>query len=228
MIYVTLAELAIHDGKLKPDIAADGVRLVRDPMPVALNWFFSLRDPVVGGNALEKVALRRAIAMAFDDADYSRAFDAGNSSVRHQFVPPGIEGFVPGYRNPNLFNPGAANALLDRFGYKKGQDGYRSNPDGSPLTVQSLMSTSSESRRRAEFVKRMLDRIGIRVSFETLTGSERVKRMANCQFGMGIMDWSLDVPDGTNSMSQFSSRSIGSANLSCYSDPAFDAAYEKA
>jgi ABC-type transport system substrate-binding protein len=228
LIWLALPTLAIDDGKLKPDIAADGVRLVRDPMPILLTWFFSLRDPAVGGTSLEKIALRRAIAMAFDDADYNRAFNAGTSSVRHQFVPPGIDGFVPDYRNPNLFNLATANALLDRFGYKRGRDGYRSHPDGSALTVQLLTGTSSDSRRWSEFVKRMLDRLGVRVSVETLPPAERLKRMANCQFGMSTMDWSLDVPDGTNSMSMFWSKSIGNVNLSCYADAAFDAAYEQA
>ena len=90
------------------------------------------------------------------------------------------------------------------------------------------MGTSSESRKSAEFTKRMLDRIGIRVTFEMVTGSERLKRMNHCRFGMAGMDWALDVPDGTNPMSMFCSKSIGSVNMSCYADPVFDAAYEKA
>jgi ABC-type transport system substrate-binding protein len=228
LIYLNAAELAIQDGKLKPEIARDGVRLLRDPSPYTLMRHFSLRDPVVGGTALEKIALRRAIAMAFDDNEYIRTMDAGFSSVRHQVVPPGIEGFLPGYRNPNLFNPDAANALLDRFGYKRGKDGYRSNPDGSTLEISSLTGTSSTSRRGAEFLKRMLDRIGVRVRFETLTASERVKRMANCQYGIGVMDFVLDVPDGTNALANFWSKTIGSANMSCFADPVFDAAFEKA
>ncbi len=227
LIYLNSPELATQDGKLRPDVARDGVRLVRDPAPITLLRFFSLRDPMLGGNALDRIALRRAIAMAFDDIEYIRVLDAGFSTVRHQVVPPGIDGFLPGYRNPNLFSPDAANRLLDRFGYKRGKDGYRSKPDGSPLIVSSLMFTSSEARRGAEFLKRMLDRIGVRVNFETLTSSERMKRMANCQFGMSVMDWALDVPDGTNALSMFWSKSIGTANMSCYSDPVFDAAYEK-
>jgi ABC-type transport system substrate-binding protein len=190
--------------------------------------FFSMRDPTVGGDAREKVALRRAIAMAFDDDEYIGIAGAGFSTPRHQVVPPGIDGFVPDYRNPNLYDPATANALLDRFGYRRGKDGFRRHPDGSALTIAALSGTSSDSRKSSEYTKRMLDRIGIRVSFEALTIADRLKRMSRCAYGIAVMDWGLDLPDGTNPMSMFSSRSIGSVNMSCFTDPTFDAAYEKA
>jgi len=228
LIYLASPELATQGGKLKPDLAGAGLRLVRDPMPVSILTFFSMRDPVIGGNARERVALRRAIAMAFDDNEYIRVLAAGLSTVRQQVVPPGIDGHVPGYRNPNMYDPATANALLDRVGYRRGPDGYRRNPDGSGLTVPALIGTSSDARKSAEFTKRMLDRIGVRVTFETVTGSERLKRMTHCRFGMAVMDWALDVPDGTNIMGMFYSKSIGSMNMSCFVDSAFDVAFEQA
>lgn len=228
LIYLKSPELATQDGRLKPELTRAGVRLFRDAAPRSLALFFSMRDPMLGGNAREKVALRRAIAMAFDDGEYSRLIDGGFSTTRHQVVPPGIDGYITGYRNPNLFDPAGANALLDRFGYKRGPDGYRRNPDGSELSVSSLVGISSLARTNAEFTKRMLDRIGVRVTFEMAELSERMKRMDNCRFGMTAMDWGLDLPDGTNPMSQFYSKAIGTVNSSCYSDSAFDAAYEKA
>lgn len=47
----------------------------------------------------------------------------------------------------------------------------------------------------------MLDRIGVRIAFETAVDSERIKRSIRCQYGMGYSAWSLDVPDGLNIMS---------------------------
>jgi oligopeptide transport system substrate-binding protein len=228
LVYTTSPELATRNGKLKPELVREGLRLVRDPAPVTFLTIFSMRDPVVGGDAREKIALRRAILMAFDDAEWTRAFDAGFSTVRHQVVPPGIEGHVPGYRNPNLFDPATANALLDRVGYARGPDGYRRNPDGSALNVSALIGTSSDARKGAEFTKRMLDRIGVRVAFDATSGTERGKQQVTCRYGMSATDWALDFPDGANVMSAFWSKSIGSANLTCFADPAFDAAYEKA
>lgn len=228
LIYLSQPELATRNGRLNEELVRDGLTLVRDPAPIALMSMFSMRDPVVGGSAREKIALRRAIHMAFDDDEWVRVLDGGFSNVRQQLVPPGIEGYVAGYRNPNLYDPAAANALLDRFGYKRGAKGYRRNPDGSVLKVDVLSDTSSQSRKRAEFTKRMLDRIGIDVAFEIVAKSELLKRLLNCRFGMAWMDYGLEVPDGTNLLVIFHRKSIGSMNMSCYADAEFDAAYEGA
>ena len=228
LIMVFERELVIVAGRLRPELAARGLKLVRDASPMVLLSFFSMKDPTLGGNGNDRIALRRAIQMAIDDAEYISVLEAGNATARQQVVPPGIEGHIDGYRNPNTFNPAAANALLDRFGYQRGTDGYRRMPDGSALVVTSLIGTSTTARKGAEFTKRMLDRIGLRTAFETVPGAERLKRMNNCRFGMATMDWGLDIPDGTNPMAMFYSKAIGAANMSCYVDPEFDAAYEKA
>lgn len=221
-------ELALRNGRLRPDLADDGVQLVRAASPSTLLLYFNMRDPVVGGAAIERIALRRAIQMAYDDEEMRRVFDGGLSDLRHQVVPPGIEGHVAGYRNPNRFDPVAANALLDRYGYRRGPDGRRRQPDGSALTLRVLSGSSSGSRRSMEFTRRMLDRIGLRVEFESVTGGERLKRMSTCRYGMAVMDMGLDIPDGSNMMVAFRSKAIGSLNLACFADAEFDATYERA
>jgi oligopeptide transport system substrate-binding protein len=228
LIYLPLPELALRNGRVRDDLARDGVALARDQAPTTFVSFFNMRDPVVGGNAQEKVALRRAIHMAFDDGEWIRVLAGGFSAVREQVVPPGVEGYVHGYRNPNLFDRAVANALLDRFGYRRGADGVRRNPDGSRLTLRVLADNKSQGRKRAEFVKRMLDRIGIRAAFEYIDPAEGLKRLTNCRFGMAWIEWVLDIPDGINPMVMFYSKAIGSTNFACYADAEFDAAYEKA
>ena len=228
LIVVFAPELVLRAGTLKPELAREGLRLVRDPSPVTLLVFFSMKDPDVGGVTRERIALRRAIQMAIDDDERIRLFSAGQAATRHQMVPPGVEGFVPGYHNPNLFDPVAANVLLDRFGYRRGPDGYRRHPDGSVLIVKSLSGTGADARVGQEFTKRTLDRIGVRVAFDAAPGGERLKRMMNCRYGMAIMDLGLDIPDGSNMMVNLHSRSIGNFNLSCFADREFDAAYDRA
>ena len=45
-------------------------------------------------------------------------------AVEAQFpIPPGVVGHDPKYRTSVKFDPAGANALLDRFGYRKGPDG---------------------------------------------------------------------------------------------------------
>jgi ABC-type transport system substrate-binding protein len=166
--------------------------------------------------------------MAFDDDEAISVLDAGISTVRHQVVPPGIEGHVAGYRSPNMFDRAAANALLDRFGYRRGVDGIRRNPDGSALTLSLLGDPRTHMRQRAEFIKRMTDRIGVRVTIDVVQPSEYVKRLASCRHTIAIMDWQGDIPDGIDFLTVFLGRNVGSANFSCYVDPEFDAVYARA
>jgi hypothetical protein len=67
-----------------------------------------------------------------------------------------MEGHLEGYTSPNRFDPATANALLDRMGYARAADGYDRNPDGSTLSLPWLIGTTSDSRTRADFAKRML------------------------------------------------------------------------
>ncbi|MFO1303986.1 MAG: ABC transporter substrate-binding protein [Burkholderiales bacterium] len=228
LIQASRPELAMRNGKLRDDLAQAGLVVVPSALPVTLLAFLNMRDPVVGGTSQEKVALRRAIYMAFDDLEWIRVLDVGLSRVRQQVVPPGVEGHIDGYRNPNMFDPAAANALLDRVGYRRGGDGFRRNIDGSPLTIGLLIDTKSRSRDQAEFAKRMLDRIGLRTSVEVTTAGELLKRLSNCHHTLAWMDWGLDIPDGTNPMMMFASSAIGAWNFSCFADAAFDEAYQKA
>ena len=58
---------ARRDGKLRPELAAKGI--AHDVLLRPNTWwiYFNMEDPVVGGYTPEKIALRRAIAMGYDD-----------------------------------------------------------------------------------------------------------------------------------------------------------------
>jgi ABC-type transport system substrate-binding protein len=113
---------------------------------------FNMRDATIGGFTPSRVALRRAIAMAIDDATWLRTFDQDVGVVRQHVIGPGVAGHDPAYRNPNAYDLATANALLDRMGYARGADGWRRQPDGSPLALRMINGTTSESRRLAEFM----------------------------------------------------------------------------
>jgi hypothetical protein len=49
--------------------------------------------------------------------------------------------------------------------------------------------------------------------------------MTNCHFGMAVMDWALDVPDGANIMGCSTARR-SDMNAGCFADAVFDAAFE--
>ncbi len=58
--------VALPHGKLAPNLAKRGIQLTRTLAADTVFSFFNLDDPVVGGYTPEKVALRRAISLAWD------------------------------------------------------------------------------------------------------------------------------------------------------------------
>lgn len=221
------AALVFEGTALKAPLREAGIRAERAPDQGMYLLLFNMRDPVIGGFAPAHIALRRAIAMAIDDAAWLRTFDQGVGTVRQHVIGPETAGHDPAYRNPNSFNPATANALLDRMGYARGTDGWRRRPDGSPLELRMINGTSTESRRLAEFMKRSLDAISVKVSFDSMPGGDRLKRLSTCQFQMTTMGFGGGPPDGVSAMGNFHSPSIGTVNFSCYKSDDFDRTYER-
>jgi ABC-type transport system substrate-binding protein len=58
--------LAMPGGKIAPYLAKRGIQGVRNLNPDSGLAYFNMEDPVVGGYTPEKIALRRAIALAYD------------------------------------------------------------------------------------------------------------------------------------------------------------------
>src|SRR4051812_22532632 len=141
---------------LKPKWVDQGVSLFRTVDPSVGYAFFNFRDPIVGGFAKEKIALRRAIIMGYDLAAEIRVI-AKNQEMQAQMpIPPGVVGYDPHYRSINQYDPVLANKLLDYFGYKKGSDGFRTLPDGKPLTLRQATGTAAIDREYSELWKRSM------------------------------------------------------------------------
>jgi len=218
---------AVENNRLKPHIAASGFRLIRGASARIDFFNFNMRDAQIGGTTPANIALRRAIAMSINDDEYVRLFLNGNGHAPKHLIPPGIFGYDAAYLYPIHFEPAAANELLDRFGYSKGNDGYRRRPDGAPLTLTYMVGTSSRSRQWSEFLKRSFDRIGVRLHFDAVAGSEQIARMATCHYQMMDGGWLFDWPDGSNLMLAFYGRSTGTASQGCMQDREFDALYDR-
>ena len=84
-----------RDGKLKPEHNARGIRHIRYAVPALLYTYFKLDDPVVGGNAQEKIALRRAIGLGFNTPEFVRVVQGGDGIPATQLLPPGVDGYDP-------------------------------------------------------------------------------------------------------------------------------------
>ena len=222
-----VGEALDESNNLKPKWVEQGVSLYRAVDPSVGYTFFNFRDPLVGGFAKEKIALRRAIIMGYDLPAEIRVI-AKNQEIQAQMpIPPGVVGYDAGYRGVNQYDPVLANKLLDYFGYKKGPDGYRTLPDGKPLTVRQATGTAAIDREYSELWKRSMDAIGIRMVFEPGKFSDTLKAAKACQVMMWQASWTADYPDGDNFMQLLYGPNTGESNNGCYESKAYDALYEK-
>jgi ABC-type transport system substrate-binding protein len=108
--------------------------------------FFFMEHPLVGGYTPDKVALRRAIGLAFDGAAYIRHVLRAASACRRRAPGAAHLGLRPGLQERDeRLHPARAKALLDLHGYvDRNGDGWREQPDGRPLVLRmASMSTSS-------------------------------------------------------------------------------------
>jgi oligopeptide transport system substrate-binding protein len=215
------------DGQLRQEFAKRGIKLERSVDPEIIYLHFNMQDKTVGGLAREKIALRRAIAMAFNAEDVIRVIRKGQS-IRAQYpVPPGVAGHDPDYRLSIPLDPRAANALLDRFGYRKGPDGYRRMPNGDALVLRFSSTPTERDRQYDELMKRSLDAIGIRLDIHKDRFPELIKLQKECRVMMKISAWIADYPDGDNFMQLLYGPNSGQSNGACYRSPEYDKRYEK-
>jgi len=226
-----LAEVAptfiTAEGQLKQEFAKRGIRLERSVDPEIIYLYFNMQDKTVGGLSKEKIALRRAIAMAYKVEDQIRIIRKGQA-IRAQYpIPPGVAGHDPDYRSSLVYDPRAANALLDKFGYKKGHDGYRRLPDGGALVIRYSSTPSERDRQFDELMKRSLDSIGIRLEIHKDRFPELIKLENQCRLMMRGAAWIADYPDGDNFMQLLYGPNAGQSNNACYRSPEYDKRYER-
>jgi oligopeptide transport system substrate-binding protein len=215
------------DGQLKPELARRGIRLERTIDPEITYLYFNMQDKTVGGLSREKIALRRAIAMAYKIEDQIRIIRKGQS-IRAQYpVPPGVAGHDPDYRSSIAYDPRAANALLDKFGYRKGSDGFRRTPGGAPLVIRYSSTPSERDRQFDELMKRSLDSIGLRLEIHKERFPELIKLENQCRLMMRGAAWIADYPDGDNFMQLLYGPNSGQSNNACYRSEEYDRRYEK-
>ena len=218
----------LEKGKLKPEFVAKGLRLYRFVDPGVTRTYFNFEDPTVGGYSKEKIALRRAIALSYNHQEEIDQVWFGQAIKAQGMVPPDVVGHDAAYRNSNTYDPVLANKLLDRFGYKRGADGFRSMPDGSPLKLRIHSAPKTRDYARMEIWKRSLDKIGVRAEFPVAGFADNLKSAYQCKLMMFGMGYVADIPDGMDFMEAYFGNNAYRGNNGCYRSAAFDTVFEKA
>jgi len=220
-----LAPLVMQDGKLKPEFVKKGVQLSRSIDPEIDYDYWNMRDPLVGGLSQDKIALRRAIAMAHDVNTEIQVLLNGEAVALEFPIPPGVVGHDPHYKSTVQYNPASANALLDKFGFRMGSDGWRTQPDGKPLVIKYTTSNTSAGQEQSEMWKKTYDSIHIHMSDDRRPFPDIIKAEKNCQLQTRGAAWIADYPDGDNFMQLFYGPNIHQNNGGCVEIPQYDELY---
>jgi ABC-type transport system substrate-binding protein len=221
---------ALVAGNLKPELAAAGIVHHAFLPPELAYIVFNMDDAVIGGYSPEKVALRRAISMAYDVTKAIRVLYHERALPARGPLPADIAGNDANFiTSAQTYDPGAARALLDRFGYKdRNGAGYRQTPDGKQLTIEYWSPPTSEARERDELWKQSMDAIGLRVAFKKSKMPEIVKMARQGQVPMFDGGWSADYPDAEDFMHLLYGPNAGASNISRFDLPEFNHLFEEA
>jgi len=218
------------NGGILPALAAKGI--VHDVLLRPNTWwtYFNMKDPVVGGYTPEKIALRRAIGMGYNNDEAIRVLLKGRATPAKGPIPPDIAGYDPALKtDAQVYDPVAARALLDKFGYKdRDGDGYREAPDGKPLTLERWSTPNSAARQGDELWERNMKAIVLRMVFKKDRVPELRKMARLGKIPMRGDGWNADYPDAENFMQLLYGPNAYQANESLFDLPEYNKLFEEA
>jgi ABC-type transport system substrate-binding protein len=226
--YAYAPEVVPHN-KLAPKLAKRGIQLERVPLSDVTFMYFNMVDPVVGGYTPEKVALRRAMGLAYNAEDEVKLPRRGQAIVAQGPIMPLTGSYDPEFRSEmGTYDAARAKALLDMYGYvDRDGDGWRELPDGKPLAIDYYTLSSADYRELDEIFKRSMDAIGVKVILRIGKWPDHLKSARAGKLQMWALGLSASTPDSGPSLAYGWSKSWGEDNLARFKNAKFDELYEK-
>jgi ABC-type transport system substrate-binding protein len=221
--------MALPGGQLAPWLEKRGVRYMTNIEPDITYLYFNMKDATFGGYTAEKVALRRAISLAYNIGEEISLVRNGAAIEAQSLVPPGVLGYDPAFTIGKTYDPPKAKALLDMFGYvDRDGDGWRDMPDGSPLVFHYTTEPDGTNRLFAQLWKKNVEAIGVRMEMKVAKWPDNRKESKLGKLQTWGLAWNADYPDGENFYQLLYGPNCGSSNDGCFQLKEFDALYDKA
>ena len=225
----TYIATAMPGGKVAPNLAKRGIRGYQQVEPGATLMLFNMENPVVGGYTPEKVALRRAIGLAYDTPREVSLVRNSQATVAQSPNLPFTSGYDPKFKSEmSDHDPARAKALLDLYGYlDRDGDGWRELPDGSPLVIEMSGQSDALSRSLDELVVKSLAAVGVRVKIKIAQWPENLKAARTGKYMFWSVGGSAAGSDGQGALARYDSRQIGGQNMARFKRPEFDKLYDR-
>jgi len=153
----------------------------------------------------------------------------GQGVPAQSVVVPFTSGYDSDYRSEmSEHSPARAQALLDLYGYvDRDGDGWREQPDGSPLVVRLASTTEQLQRRLNELWRKQLAKVGVRIAFELATWGDLLKRGRSASLMMWGYSWVASSPDGGFFLGIGYGPNGNESNDSRFALPDFDRLFER-
>jgi ABC-type transport system substrate-binding protein len=182
----------------------------------------NMQDPILGTNK----KLRQALSCSFDAKTWIDIFYNGVPTVATHVIPPGIFGYQKDFKNPYGFDLERGKRLIAEAGYPNGIDPKTGRPLEFTLDVS---GGGSWERQSAEFEQQCLERLGVRIKIIENTFARQTEKMDQGNYQLASAGWGADYPDPENYYFLLYSKNFppAGANYARYSNPEFDALYEK-
>ncbi len=222
------ANVVIPNNKLAPNLVRQGVKMDQAPLvDVTLAALFNQENPIVGGYTPDKVALRRAIALAYNSDEEVRLVRKNQAVVAQGAIAPLAFGYDPTIKTEmSDFDVPRAKALLDLYGYvDRDGDGWRDLPSGAPLVLEYATQPDQLSRQLAELWQKSMKAIGLRIVFKSAKWPENLKASRGGKLMMWGVGWLAASPDGDTFLALAYGPNKGQANHSRFDLPAFNELY---
>ncbi len=221
--------VAMPGGRIAPHLARRGIRAQRVTLPASYYTMFNMEHPVVGGYAPHQVALRRAVALGIDVQREIELLRHGSAVAAQSPVAVHLSGFDPAYKSEmSDHDPARARALLDLYGWRdRDGDGWREQPDGSPLVLEMATQPNQQTRGFDELMKRDMDALGLRVVFRTAQWPEQYKAARAGKLTMWSVQGRASSPDGLEGLLRYNGAAKGGINLARFDHPAMNAVIER-
>ena len=223
------ANVAAPNGELAPNLAKRGIQMSRIVNADVTLAYFNMEDPLIGGDAPGKVALRRAIALAVDTRREIALARRGQAIPAQSGIAPGTFGYDPALKSVNSDHDLArAKALLDLYGYvDRDGDGWRDQPDGSPLVLKYATQPDALSRQFDELWKKSMDGLGLRLEFVTAQWPEQLKAARAGKLMIWQVGYSSATPDGQDALQRVYGPAAGGQNLARFKHDRVDQIYRE-
>jgi len=202
-----------------------GIQLVKYKRPMVYWYAFNMKDKVLGSSK----SLRQAMCLAYNVEEFIELLRNGRAIRPMTYIPSTFEGHAQAHSPYAKFDLDLAGRKLEDARKELIEAGVMAPGEEFPEITLSMGGREEILRKMGEFAMRQFKQIGLKIKIELNDWPTLQEKVHNKTVQMYSMGWHADYPDPENFLQLYYSPNIKTlTNNTNYSNPEFDALYERA